>query len=191
MNLYSISRWKGTSKAICEAVMRNIGTCMGTERPIDYPCATMDFALHLVYLLRVPISKGSTTIALYVTQFKAFHSSNERPVLLPATTITCTYNGVRLARSNTFANLSSPLDGTRFWAFSLICIDFFISIEQMGNDFFLFSRTHGQTHPWVVPLGTISKLKFFGLLTGPFNCYWAPVPISCVGSASFIQKFIA
>jgi hypothetical protein len=44
------------------------------------------------------------------------------------------------------ANLSSPLDGTRFWAFFLICIDFFISIEKMGNDFFLFSRTHGQTH---------------------------------------------
>jgi hypothetical protein len=27
-------------EVICQGVMRNIDTSMGTERPIDYPCAT-------------------------------------------------------------------------------------------------------------------------------------------------------
>jgi hypothetical protein len=82
MNLYSISRCEGTSKVICQGVMRNIDTSMGTQRPIDYPCPHQGFRrasgllVNMSRFLRVP-----TRIALYVTQFKAFHSSKERPLL--------------------------------------------------------------------------------------------------------------
>jgi hypothetical protein len=62
------------SKVICQGVMKNIDTSMGTELPIDYPWATMDSTLHHVKVL-VKLShflKVSIKRALYVTQFKAF-----------------------------------------------------------------------------------------------------------------------
>jgi hypothetical protein len=111
----------------------------------------------------------ATRIALYVTKFTAFHYRKERPLLLPATASTCSYNAVRPAMSNTLTNFNSPLDGIRFWAFSLDLHWCFHFNRTSGQWFFLFSWTHGQTHPWVVPLGTISKLNFFGLLAGLFN----------------------